>query len=92
LVGLATANIIRLKYLLRWQWKVTRDPVLGAEVNRLQRSVNRRLNKWKNDQWSATLESLDPENQSLRRMTKRVSKVPTPSPPLVTPGGITLSL
>jgi hypothetical protein len=29
------------------------------------RSVNRRLNEWRNDQWSATLESLDPEDQSL---------------------------
>jgi hypothetical protein len=36
----------------------------------------------------ATLESLDPEDQSLWRMIKRVMRVPTPSPPLVTPGGI----
>ena len=34
---------------------------------------------------------LDPEEQSLWRMTKRVIRVPTPSPPLVTPGGIALS-
>jgi hypothetical protein len=63
---------------------------LKAEVNRLQRSVTR-INDWRNDQWSATLESLDPEDQSLWRMTKRVMRVPTPSPPLVTPGGIALS-
>jgi len=37
------------------------------------------------------MESLDPEDQSLWRMTKRVMRVPTPSPPLVTPGGIALS-
>jgi hypothetical protein len=48
------------------------DSALNAEVNRLQRSVTRRLNEWRNDQWSATLESLDPEDQSLCRMTKRV--------------------
>jgi hypothetical protein len=48
--------------------------------------VTRRLNVWRNDQWSATLESLDPEDQSLWRMTKRVMRVPTPSPPLVTQG------
>ena len=35
--------------------------------------------------------SLDPEDQSLWRMTKRVMRVPTPPPPLVTPGGIALS-
>ena len=50
----------------------------------------RRLNEWRNDQWIATLESLDPEDQSLWRMTKRVMRIPTPSPP-VTQGGIALS-
>ena len=58
-----------------------RDPALKAEVNRLQSSVTRRLNEWRNDQWSATLESLDPGDQSLWRMTKLVMRVPTPSPP-----------
>jgi hypothetical protein len=76
---------IRLKNCLQRQWRVTRNPALRAEVNRLKRSVTRRLNEWKNDQWSATLEFLDHEDQSLLRMTKRVMRVPTPSPP-VTPG------
>jgi hypothetical protein len=71
---------IRLKTRLRRRWQITRDPALKAEVN----SVTRRL-EWRNDQWSATLESLDPEDQSLWRMTKRVVKVRTPHP-LVTPG------
>jgi len=48
---------------LRRQWQVTRDPALKAEVNRLQQSVTRRLNEWRNDQWSATLKSLDPKDQ-----------------------------
>ena len=68
-----------------------KGPPLRAEVNRLQRSVTRRLKECRNDQWSTTLESLDPEDQSLWRMTKRAMRVPTPSPPLVTPGGIGLS-
>jgi len=72
---------ICLKYRLRRQWQVTRNPTLKAEVNRLQKSVMRRLNEWRNDQWSATLESLDPEDQSMWRMAKRVMRVPTPSPP-----------
>jgi hypothetical protein len=72
---------VRMKNRLRRQWQVTRDPTLRAEVNRLQKSLTRRLNEWRNDQWSATLESLDPEDQSLWRMTKRVMRVPTPSPP-----------
>jgi len=72
---------IRLKNRLRRQWQVTRDTNLRAEVNRLQRSVTRRLNEWRNDQWSATLESLDSEDQSLWGMAKRVMRVRTPSPP-----------
>jgi hypothetical protein len=82
---------IRPKNRLQRRWHITRDPALKAEINRLQRSVTHRFNEWRNDQWSATLESLDPEDQSLWRMTKRVMRVPTPSPPLVTPGGIALS-
>jgi archaellum component FlaG (FlaF/FlaG flagellin family) len=60
-------------------------------VNRLQRSVTRRLNEWRNDQWSTTLESPDPEDQSLWRMTKRVMTVPIPSPLHVNPGEFALS-
>jgi hypothetical protein len=42
--------------------------------------------------WRATLEYLDPEDQSLWRRTKRVLSVPTPPPPPpVTPAGIALS-
>ena len=54
---------IRLKNRLQRQWQVTRDPILRAVVNLLQRSVTRRLKECRNDQWSATLESLDPEDQ-----------------------------
>ena len=83
---------IRLKNRLRGCWQVTRDPALKAEVNRLQRSVTRRLNECRNDQWKATLESLNPEDQSLCKMTKRVMRVPTPSPPWSTRGTRSLRL
>jgi len=53
--------------------------------------LTRLLNEWRTDQWIATLESLHPEDQSLWRMIKRVIRVPTPSPRLITPGGIPLS-
>jgi hypothetical protein len=49
--------------------------------------VTRRLNGWRNDQWSATLESLHPDDQSLWKMTKRVMGVPTPSPSSGNPAG-----
>jgi hypothetical protein len=82
---------IRLKNRLRRQWQVTRDPAVKAQVNRIQRSVTSRLNEWRNEQWSDTLESLDSEDQSLWKMKKRVMRVPTPSPPLLVPGGLALS-
>jgi hypothetical protein len=40
---------IRLKNRLLKRWQVNRDTVLRTEVNRLQRSVTRRLNEWRND-------------------------------------------
>jgi hypothetical protein len=56
---------ISLKNRLRRWWKVTKELALRAEVNRLQRSVTRRLNEWRNEKWSTTIESLNPEDQSL---------------------------
>ena len=60
-----------------------RDPTLRSEVNRLQRSVTRRLNEWRNDHWSATLESRRPvaveDGQASDEISYSVS-------PLVTPG------
>jgi hypothetical protein len=87
----STQNEIRHKNRLRGQSQVTRDPPLEAHVNRLQRSANYRLNEWRNEMWSETLESLDSEDQSLWQITKRVMRVPTPSPPLQEPGGLALS-
>jgi hypothetical protein len=37
------------------------------------------------------LESLDTADQSLWKLTRRVMRVPTPSPPLLVPGGLALS-
>jgi hypothetical protein len=73
------------------QWQITRDSALKDEVNRLQSSVTNQLNEWRNDQWSNTLESLDPEDKSLSKITRWVMRIPTPSPPLATRGGLPLS-
>jgi len=42
---------ILLKNRLRRQWQLTRDPALKVEINRLQRSVTRKLNELRNGQW-----------------------------------------
>ena len=81
---------ISLKNRPRRQWEITRDPALKAEDNRLQRSVTNQLNEWGNDRWS-NMENLDREDPSLWKMTRRQIRIPTPSPPLVTPGGLAFS-
>jgi hypothetical protein len=50
---------------------------LKARNNRLQMSVTYRVNEWRNDQWSDTLESCDSEDQSLWKKTKSVVRVPS---------------
>jgi hypothetical protein len=37
--------------------------------------VTIQLNEWRNDRWSNTLESLDPKDQSLWKMTRRVMRI-----------------
>jgi hypothetical protein len=65
---------------------------MEAQLNHLQRSVTYHLNEWRNDQQSDALESLDSEDQSLWKMTKRVMRVPTASsPPPASGGGLSLS-
>jgi hypothetical protein len=56
----------------------TRHPALKAEINHLQGSVAHQLNEWRNDQWSGTLESIDPEDQSLWKMTGHMMRIPNP--------------
>jgi len=46
--------------------------------------VTPQLNEWKNNQWSVTVEYIDPKDQSTSKMTKRVMRFPTPLPSLVT--------
>ena len=76
---------IRLKNRLRRRWQVTRDPALKVEVNRLQRSVTRRLNEWRNGLWIAKLgdESSysvpprSPRGDSLSHIRRKPKRLPT---------------
>jgi hypothetical protein len=89
-----TASIqdyILLKNQLKRQWQLTRHPALKTQTKRLQRSVTYRLNDWRNEEWTDTLQALNSEDKSPWKMTKRVLRVPTPSPPFQVPGGPALS-
>ena len=39
---------IRLMSRQRWQWQVARVPTVNADVHRLQKSLTRRFNEWRN--------------------------------------------
>jgi len=45
------------------------------------------MNEWSNDLWKSVLKSLDPVDLSLWKTTRRVTRVSSPSPDLVTPEG-----
>jgi hypothetical protein len=81
---------MHLKRRLKRQWHVMRDPALKAQVNHLHMSVNYRLNEWRNEQWSNTLEFFDSGNQSLSKMTKWAMRVPAPSLLLIVAGRLVL--
>jgi len=49
------------------------------------------LNEWRSNQWSFALERLDPKDQSLWTMNRRVIRIATSSPPLVTTRRLALS-
>jgi hypothetical protein len=72
----------------KWQWQMTRDSALNAEVNRLQRPVNNQHNEWRKNRWSNKLESLDSEDQSLWKITTKVITICNQSSPLVASGRI----
>jgi len=51
-----------------------------------QTTVTPHLNEVRIDEWSATLESFDPEGQTLWRITERVMRVPALCFPAYSPG------
>jgi hypothetical protein len=53
--------------------------------------VSNKLNERRKEQWGIKLESFDQEFQSLWNMTTRVMRIPIPSTPLVSQGGLALS-
>jgi len=54
-------------------------------------SVTKQLHEWRKDQWNATLESLDLDDQWLWKMNRWVVRIPTRTPPVVTLRGLAVS-
>ena len=81
------ANILE-KNRLRRQWQFDRDPSIKNRVRCLQRWIAFELKKMRNAQWTDKIESLNPDDQSIWKMTKRVMRIPDPNPPLQVPGDL----
>ena len=84
------ANILEENRLKR-QWQIKWDTATKNPVNRLQRCIGIKLKLWKNAQWADTIESLNSEDHSLWKMTKRVIRIPDPNQLLQVAAGLAYS-
>ena len=44
--------------------------------------------EWRNAKWADSIESLNPEDQTLWNMTNRIMQIPDPNPSLQVPGSL----
>jgi hypothetical protein len=59
----------------RNQWKVARNPSPKVQVKHLQCLVTHQLNRSRKNQCNAAMKFLDKENQTLQKMTKRITLI-----------------
>ena len=64
------------------------DPTTKLRINQLQRQIGYEIGKWQNEHWTATLESLSPEDTSLWKITRRIMRIQDPNPPLLAAGSL----
>ena len=62
-------------------WQIDREPATNIRMNRLQKIYGYR-GQWRNTQWADTLESLSPQEKSLKKMENRVMRKSDPNQPL----------
>ena len=66
-------------------------PATKNQINCLQRWIDFGLKEWRNTQWSDALESLNPDDQSLWKITEWVMRILDHNPLLPVPGGLICS-
>ncbi|GFV16302.1 probable RNA-directed DNA polymerase from transposon X-element [Trichonephila clavipes] len=80
---------IKSKNRIRKAWQITKNPLLKSQLNRLQKDIKKDLNHLKNEKWNNMLSEATPDDDSLYKLVKSVSKNKTfPIPPLVGPMGL----
>ena len=75
-------DLIRTKNRIRRLWQRHRDPQDKVELNRIQNRIKTALRDHIQQDWSNYLSSLDPEDGSLFRATKRCKRANFNIPPL----------
>lgn len=75
-------NLIRRKNAARRVWQSTRHPDDKRELNRLKRKVEIEISEYRNQKWATFLSGLNPEDNSLWRVTRMLSRKPISVPPL----------
>lgn len=79
---------IRYKNNIRKLWQRTLDPKLKTELNKLQRNIQKLMQDQRNRDWNDFLTTLDPEDNSLFKVNKKLTRKFQPVPPLKSPSGV----
>ncbi|PRD27611.1 UNVERIFIED_CONTAM: hypothetical protein NCL1_34875 [Trichonephila clavipes] len=84
-------ELIRAKNRFRKLWNNTRYPPYNREVNALIRQIRKEIEAHRNRTWKNILISLNPQDNSLYNLHRKITKRATVIPPLHGPGGMAYS-
>lgn len=73
---------IKQRNRIRKLWQRNRDPNLRPAINRLTKEIRETINTHKNQKWRDKLESLNPQDSSLWKITKQLKNKYSPIPAL----------
>lgn len=75
-------DLIKMRRRARRQWQTHRDILAKREMNRTSRQLRIALTKLHNDRWEKLLDSLNPEDNSLWRISKSLKNKKQKIPPI----------
>ncbi|GFT62961.1 RNA-directed DNA polymerase from mobile element jockey [Trichonephila clavipes] len=65
---------IKSKNRIRKAWQITKNPLLKSQLNRMQKEIKKDLNNHKNSKWTELLTEATPDDDSLYKLVKSVSR------------------
>ncbi|GFY44616.1 RNA-directed DNA polymerase from mobile element jockey [Trichonephila inaurata madagascariensis] len=80
---------IKAKNRIRKAWQITKNPLLKSQLNKMQKDIKKDLNNHKNNKWNELLTEASPDDDSLYKLVKSISKNKTfHVPPIVDSMGL----